>query len=78
MFGNKMLVPGGFSDLIDQNIQNSNWKKLLGFRNMQEKLEKINCRKIKQWAQLAFSFLLFNFTTAEFSKNSDDMFAHKY
>ena len=34
------LVPGGFSDVINQNNQNSNWKKLLGFRNMQEKLEK--------------------------------------
>ena len=30
------LVPGGFSNLI----HNSNWKKLLGFRNPQEKLEK--------------------------------------
>ena len=24
---------------MNQNNQNSNWKKLLGFRNMQEKLE---------------------------------------
>ena len=31
--------PGGFSYLINQNNQNSNWKKM-GFRNMQEKLEK--------------------------------------
>ena len=31
--------PGGFSDLINQNNQNSNWKKLLGFRNMQVKLK---------------------------------------
>ena len=30
----------GFSDLINYNNYNSNWKKLLGFRNMQEKLEK--------------------------------------
>jgi hypothetical protein len=43
MFGNKrlfQLVPGGFSDLINQSNLNSNWKKLLGFRNMQEELEK--------------------------------------
>ena len=25
--------------LINQNNSNSNWKKILGFRNMQEKLE---------------------------------------
>ena len=41
MFGNRMLVPGGFSDLINQNNYNANWKKLLGFRNIQEKLEKL-------------------------------------
>ena len=34
------LVPGGFSYLINQNNYNSNWKKWLGFRHMQEKLEK--------------------------------------
>ena len=34
------LVPGGFSDLINQDNFNSNWKKLLGFKNLQEKLEK--------------------------------------
>jgi hypothetical protein len=34
------LVPGGFSDLINQKNYNSIWKKLLGFRNIQEKLEK--------------------------------------
>ena len=42
MFGNRMvleLVPGGFSDLMNQKNQNSNWKKVLGFRNLQEKLE---------------------------------------
>ena len=33
--------PGDFSDLKKQNNYNSNWKKLLGFRNLQEKLE--NC-----------------------------------
>jgi hypothetical protein len=33
------LVPGGFLHLINWNYSNSNWKKLLGFRNMQEKLE---------------------------------------
>ena len=34
-----MLVPGGFSYLINKNNQNMNWKKILGCRNMQEKLE---------------------------------------
>ena len=29
-----------FSDLIDQNNYNSNWKKKMRFRNMLEKLEK--------------------------------------
>ena len=33
------LVPGGFSDLKKYNNYNSNWKKLLGFRNLKEKLE---------------------------------------
>ena len=36
-----MLVPGGFSYLKKQNNHNSNWKKLLGLRNMQEKLENL-------------------------------------
>jgi hypothetical protein len=36
-----LLVPGGFSDLKKQNKYNSNWEKLLGSRNMQEKLENI-------------------------------------
>ena len=35
------LVPDGFSYLINWKNLNSNWKKLLGFRNIQEKLEKI-------------------------------------
>ena len=39
IFWDVMFVPGGFSDLINQNNSNSNWKKLLGFRNMQEKLD---------------------------------------
>jgi len=40
-FNLKFLVPGGFSDLKNRTIiRNSNWKKLLGFRNLQEKLEK--------------------------------------
>ena len=34
------LVPEGFSHRINWNNYNSNWKKILGFRNMQEKLEK--------------------------------------
>jgi hypothetical protein len=34
------LVPGGFSYVINWNNYNSNWKKILGLRNMQEKLEK--------------------------------------
>ena len=33
------FVPGDFSYLTNQNNQDSNWKKILGFRNMQEKLE---------------------------------------
>ena len=43
IFCNRMffkLFPGGFSDLTNLN---SNWKKILGFRNMQEKLENLNC-----------------------------------
>ena len=35
-----MLFPGGFSNLKDYKKYNSYWKKLLGFRNLQEKLEK--------------------------------------
>ena len=34
------LVPGGLSDQKNWNNYDSNWKKLLGFRNVQEKLEK--------------------------------------
>ena len=30
------------SDMINWNNSNSNWKKLLGFRNMQEKLEMVH------------------------------------
>ena len=33
------LVPGGFSYLINLTNENSNWKKILGFRNIQEKIE---------------------------------------
>ena len=33
------IVPRAFSYLINYNNDNSNWKKLLGFRNMQEMLE---------------------------------------
>ena len=36
------LVPGGFLDIINYNNKNSNWKKLLESRNMQEKLENIS------------------------------------
>ena len=39
------LFLGGFSDLINQNNSNKNWKKLLGFRNLKEKLEKIETIK---------------------------------
>ena len=35
------VIPGGFSDLIHWNNSNSNWKKLLRFRNMQENLENV-------------------------------------
>ena len=34
------LIPGGFSDLMNWNKYNSDWKKLLGFSNMQKKFEK--------------------------------------
>ena len=33
------LIPAGFSGLIHYKNYNSNWKKILGFRDMQEKLE---------------------------------------
>ena len=36
-----LFLPGGFSYLINQKNYNSNWKKILGFRKMQEKLEKM-------------------------------------
>ena len=36
-----LTCPGGFSYVINWNNYNSNWEKLLGFRNMQEKLEKV-------------------------------------
>ena len=36
---NNVFDFGAFSYLINQNNQNSNWKKILGIRNMQEKLE---------------------------------------
>ena len=45
IFCNRMLfklVPGGLSYQTNYNNYNQNWKKLLGFRNMQEKSEK-NC-----------------------------------
>ena len=35
------LVPGGFWYIRNQNNYNSNWKKLFGFRNMQENLENL-------------------------------------
>ena len=34
-----LIVPGGFSYLINNKSYNSNWKNLLGFRNMQEKFD---------------------------------------
>ena len=43
------LVAGGFSYLINQNNQNSNQKKSLGFRNMQEKLENTILCTFKFW-----------------------------
>ena len=36
------LGPEGFSNLMNWKNYNSDWKKLLGFRNMQEKLENIS------------------------------------
>ena len=44
IFDNRMrflLFLGGFSYLINQNNYNSNCKKMLRFRNLQEKLEKV-------------------------------------
>ena len=38
IFGNRMLFPRSFSDLINWNNSNSNWNFFLGFRNTQEKL----------------------------------------
>ena len=35
-----LVVPGGFLDLENWNNYNSNWKKLSGLKNLQEKLEK--------------------------------------
>ena len=35
------LGPGSFLDLINQNNYHSNWKKSLGFRNLQEKSENL-------------------------------------
>jgi hypothetical protein len=36
------LVSGGFSYLINSNNQNIDWKKIFGFRNVKEKLEKLS------------------------------------
>ena len=38
--------------------QNSNWKKILGFTNMQEKLEKILFFKLKNILQILYNFIL--------------------
>ena len=49
IYGNRMvfqLVPRGFSDLKNLNVYNSNRKKLLGLRNVQEKLENIFVRDV--------------------------------
>ena len=35
------LVLGGFSDLMYWNNYNLNWKKKLGFKNLQEKLKRM-------------------------------------
>ena len=53
-----LFIPGGFSYLRNQNNQNSNWKKLLGFRNMQEKVRKFLCLlSCSKWALLCILFL---------------------
>ena len=36
----EQLVPGGLLELIYYDNWNSKWKNLLGFRNLQEELEK--------------------------------------
>ena len=52
-----LFVPGGFSDLKNQNNHNLNWKKLLGFRHLQEKFENEVCT----WQQRsAFCTTLFS------------------
>ena len=60
MSGNIMLfqlVPGDLSDLKKQNNYNSSWKKLLGFRNLQEKLENIISEKRKATNKITFKQL---------------------
>ena len=42
-----LIVPGGFLDQKYQKNYNSNWKKLLGFRNLQEKLENNICFRME-------------------------------
>ena len=54
------LVPGGFSDPIKQNNQNSNWKKMLGFRNMQESQKKSFIAMAKFVSHIALGTLSFN------------------
>ena len=46
------LVPGGFSYLIDQNNNNSDWKKILGFGNIQEKPENGICLQVTKKVRL--------------------------
>ena len=59
------LVLGSFSDLKNQNNYNSNWKKILGFRNLQEKLENSFFSYINDQAQAAVTQSVALFSSAE-------------
>ena len=52
-----VLVPGGFSHRINWNNYNLNWKEILGFRNMQEKLEISLIQKCSRLNQVCNCFL---------------------
>ena len=58
------LVPGVFSQyLINWNNTNSNCKKILGFRNIQEKLENSKVFLMKELYELGRRFLTQDFST---------------
>ena len=62
-FDNRMLfklVPGGFSYLTNQN---SYWKKLFGFRNMQETFEKVCSVTVHTCEKASLVFVICKFIT---------------